>query len=297
MSVKLIFPFCLLLSAPLVAQKLEHFDLIQMSANQSADSSWHVGNPRFLSKFNPNGYNNQPAFFSADELYLTVQMPNDTTQTDIVSLNLATKQRTQVTATPKTAEYSAQPMPGGRRFSSVRVEEDGTQRLWSFPLDRSDNGRPEFPKISGVGYHCWLRDTLAALFIVGENSQPHTLYACGTKGQKLVRIAANVGRGLQALPNGKLAYVIKATEQTWFLKTWDPRKQSSEQVIKMPLGVEDFALLPDGAYIAGSKSKLYIYKPGRTPDWLEISDLSRYGVRNITRLAVYKDGKLVLTVQ
>jgi hypothetical protein len=187
-------------------------------------------------------------------------------------------------------------MPGGKRFSAVRVEEDGNQRLWSFPLDRSDQGRAELPGIYNVGYHCWLRDTLLALFIVGEDGQPHTLQAVGLKGQKMQRIASNIGRCLMKRPDGKLLFVQKATAQTWFLKTWDPKTNTQEIVLKMPSDTEDFALLPDGTYLAGNGSKLFQYKSPRDTDWKEISDLSKYGVRKITRLAISKDQKLAVVV-
>ncbi|HRI58727.1 MAG TPA: hypothetical protein PK228_03365 [Saprospiraceae bacterium] len=281
---------------PAAAQRLDHTDLLLFSMQKTADSMWQATAPRFLTAFNPHGYNNQPAFFSNNELYLTVQMAGDTTQTDIYALDVWVKTQTRITATPATAEYSPTLMPGGRRFSAVRVEEDGNQRLWSFPLDRSDNGRPEFPGILNVGYHCWLRDTLAALFIVGDDGAMHTLGTAGTRGQNFQRIASNVGRCLQTLPDGRLAFVTKTTDKTWFLKTWNPQKPIPEIVVIMLPGSEDFALLPDGTYISGSKSKLYQFKPGRNTDWKEIADLSKYGVKNITRLAASKDGKLAVVV-
>ena len=188
-------------------------------------------------------------------------------------------------------------MPGGKRFSAVRVEEDGNQRLWSFPLDRSDNGRLELPRIYNVGYHCWLRDTLVALFIVGENDQPHTLQVTGLKSQKLQRIASNIGRCLLKRPDGKLLFVQKATEQTWFLKTWDPKTNAQEILLKMPAGSEDFALLADGTLLCGSNAKLLQFKTSRDADWKEVADLSKYGVKKITRLAASKDGKLAVVVQ
>lgn len=278
------------------AQKLEHFDLILFSLSKQSDSSWRPSAPRFISGFNPRGYNNQPQFFSPYDLYLTVQTPGDTTQTEIYNLNPALRTTTRVTATT-TAEYSPTLMPGGKYFSAVRVEEDGSQRLWAFPLDRSDNGRPVFPNITGVGYHCWLQDTLAALFIVGENNNSHYLALAGTGRQQLQRIAFNVGRCLQKMPDGRLAFVQKATEQTWFIKTYDLKKKTSDILIKTLPGSEDFVLLPDGTLLSGQGAKLHQFNPRRQTDWKEVADLSRFGVKNITRMAVSSDGKLAVVVQ
>lgn len=281
---------------PVAAQQLPHTDLILFTMTAGADSLWRPTAPRFLTVFNRRGYNNQPNFFSNNDLYLTVQVPTDTTQTDIYSLNLASQTISRVTETLHTAEYSPTLMFGGQRFSAVEVGEDGTQRLVSYPLDRSAGGRLEFSRVTGVGYHCWLRDTLAALFIVGQNDAPHVLYIAGTKGQKMQRITANPGRCLLPVAGGKLAYVHKATEQTWYLKTLDPQKLTSEILVKMPTGSEDFALLPNGTYLTGNGVKLWQYRPGRTASWQEVADLSKYGVKSISRLAVSRDGKLAVVV-
>lgn len=287
--------FCLL-PGTLCAQNAGKTDLLLCSLRKGGDSLWRPDLPKFMSAFNRGGYNNQPSFFSNNELWLTVQFASDTTQTDIVLLDLVQKTQTRVTATPQTAEYSPTLMPGGKRFSVVRVEEDGNQRLWSFPIDRSDNGRVELPKVYNVGYHCWLRDTLLALFIVGDEGQPHTLQSVGLKGQKTQKIATNIGRCLVKRSDGKLLFVQKPTEQTWFLKTWDPQTNTQEIVVKMPSGTEDFALLPDGTLLAANGVKLFQYKAPRDTDWKEVADFSKYGIRKITRLAVSKDGKLALVV-
>lgn len=294
MKIKLL-PFLLFFAFSSPAQRLEHFDVLLFSLTKAADGSWQPGAPRFLTAYNPRGYNNQPAFFPGGEIYLTVQAPTDTTQTEIYALDPIVGVRTRVTATPE-SEFSPTPMPGSRQFSAVRVESDGRQRLWAFPLDRSDFGRPIFPAIGNVGYHCWLRDTLAALFLVGAEGQPDLLVLAGTRGQKPLRIATKIGRCLQKMPDGRLAFVQKATEQTWFVKTYDLRTQTSEILVKTPPNSEDFVVLPDGTLLAGSGPKLYEYKPGLSADWKEIANLSKYGVKNITRLAC-QDNKLAMVVE
>jgi hypothetical protein len=287
----------LLLPICAAAQSPGKSSIVLFSLSKTADSTWRADAPRFLTAFNLKGYNNQPSFFDNNQLWLTAQLYPDTSQTDILALDLLLKTQTRVTATAATAEYSPTLMPGGKRFSAVRVEEDGNQRLWSFPMDRSDDGRPEFPRIYNVGYHCWVRDTLAALFIVGENGQPHSLFSVGIKGQKPLRIAGNIGRCLVKRPDGKLLFVQKPTEQTWFLKTWDPATNAQDIVLKMPAGTEDFALLPDGTVFCGQGAKLLQFNPRRDSDWREIADLGRYGINKVSRLAASKDGKLAVVVQ
>lgn len=280
----------------LQGQGLEQHSIFSLQLRPGGAGTWVVEQPKFLSAFNRGGYNNQPRFFSPNVVYLTAQLYGDTTQTEIVALDLEQKVFTQVTATAATAEYSPTPVPGGDRFSTVRVEEDGTQHLWSFPIDRSDNGRREIGHIAGVGYHCWLRDTLLALFIVGENDQPHSLQVTGLKSQRPRQIGLNIGRCLAKTATGVLAYVHKVSPENWYLKTWDPEQNTYGVIEKMPAGVEDFCIFPENVWLCGSGPKLMMHRPG-TPGWQEIADLSRYGITKISRMDVNAAGLLVLVTK
>ena len=284
------------LSAGLQAQKLAHHDILMVDMSENG-GNWKSGQVTFLTSFNPEGYNNQPQFFSDNELWLTVQKPDDTTQTDIYTLNFSEKTVAAATRTRKTAEYSPTLMPGGNRFSAVRVEEDGNQRLWSFPLDAEDNGRPEFETIYDVGYHCWINDTLAALCIVGHEKEPHQLVTAGTTEQNLRRIASRPGRCLVTKKDGQLAFVQKITDQIWYLKEWSPVTDKQEIIVRMPSGSEDFAILPDGSFLTSQGAILYTYLPGRDTEWKEAGNLGRYGIRKITRLAISPGSKTVVVAE
>ena len=108
------------------------FDLVK------ASEGFSLGNPQFLTAWNRDGYNNQPAWVGDEKLLLTVGQRSDTTQTEIWELDLAARTLLQVTESVE-SEFSPTPMTDGRHFSSVLIEKDGaeTQRLWEFPLDRS----------------------------------------------------------------------------------------------------------------------------------------------------------------
>ena len=287
----------LFISTIISAQRLDHHDILLMEIRQNPDGSWQTFPPSFITAFNRSGYNNQPKFFNDYSLWLTVQNSTDTTQTDIYQLDLIKKALVRITNTPSTSEYSPTPMPGGQRFSAVRVDEDNQQRLWTFPLDGSDNGRSEFPDILNVGYHCWLGDKTIAFFIVGDDANPHTLQILDVNNKNLRKIASNIGRCLLQTTDGKLAFVQKPTNQTWFLKTWNPLNNTQDILVKMPTETEDFAQLSDGTFICGSGPKLYSYKSGKDQDWRQVSDLSRFGVKTITRLASSKLGKLAVVVE
>ena len=84
------------------------------------------------------GYDNQP-WFTPDSRSMLFTSARGETQTDIYRFDVASRATTRVTQTPE-SEYSATGMPGGQRFSVIRVEADMTQRLWSFANDGAIRG-------------------------------------------------------------------------------------------------------------------------------------------------------------
>jgi hypothetical protein len=244
--------------------------------------------PRLLSGFNLYGYNNQPQWVNNNELYITVQTPYDTNQTEIYALSLLNNTLTQVTATHE-SEYSPTPMPDRRNISCIRVDATtaGTQRLWSYPVDRSNAGRDILPLHQDIGYHCWLSDKKLALFVLaGSNNY---LKLVNAEDQSSIQLSGGIGRSLARMNDGKLAFVQKATAKTWYIKSLDPVSYNTEVIIETLPGSEDFALLPDGTFLMGQGGKLFSYKAGNLPKWVEIADLSQYGLFNIRRLAVSRE--------
>lgn len=275
-----------------VAQDIPVSNVYAFTMKKTDEITYNFSNPKYLTAFNPNGYNNQPSFIEPNTLYLTVQFP-DTPQTDIYALDLENMVKTKITATTE-SEYSPTLMPTGGQFSSVRVEADGqgTQRLWKFPLDRYDMGEPVFKNITGVGYHHWLNQYKAALFIVG---QPNKLVLANTLTGSTIELMSNIGRGMQRLSGDNLAFIHKTNDQTWMLKEIDTYTYRTKDLIKTLPNSEDFILLDDGTYIMGNGSKLFAFsKYSSNPDWIEIADFKYYGIRNITRLAISSNGTIAI---
>jgi hypothetical protein len=289
----------LLIAATLSAQKLPTSNVYLFDIKIDADSVYQFTNPTYLTAFNSKGYNNQPFFMNDDELYITVQMANDTTQTDIYSLNFKTGIKTQVTDTP-VSEYSPTFKSGNAdeddiaEFTCIRVENDGksTQRLWRFPLDRSNNGDVVFKDIRGVGYHAWATPTEAVLFIVGS---PHRLMLANTYSGKTQNIGDNIGRCLQRKINGIVYYVRKLSPDSWFIRALTPLTNKTITITETLPEVEDFALMPDGSILMAKGSKLFRHNGVKDTQWVEIADFSNYGLNNISRLAI-RDGRYLALV-
>src|SRR5262249_33319458 len=116
------------LSLPLHAQGSTDIYLAPLSIQNGRPV---IGAPVNLT--NRPGYDNQPSF-KPDSRSILYTSTREDGPSDIYRVDIASKAITRVTATPE-SEYSATVMPGGKRFSVIRVEHDSTQRLWSFALD------------------------------------------------------------------------------------------------------------------------------------------------------------------
>lgn len=248
-------------------------------------------NPQFLTGFNKQGYNNQPAFISNTELLLTVGMARDN-QTDIYLLDLERKSKLRMTRTAE-SEYSAQLTPENLFFSVVRVETDEgrSQRLWQYPLDRKDNGKPVFKYLRGIGYYHWLDRFKVALFNVASTNY---LSLGDTRDESTQHLTPGIGRCFQTSPTGRLVFVHKITDNNWVIKAMDKNTLQVEEITKTISGSEDFVILKDGSILMGKGSRLYRYKPLKGSRWEEVADLKNLGIYNITRMAISGDGRLAL---
>ena len=256
---------------------------------------YQFSNPRYLTFFNKDGYNNQPAFINSNELFISVETPENPGQTDIYDLNLADNTKLQVTETPQ-SEFSPMVTPDYFFFSVIREEtgEDSTRWVWQYPIDRTTGGRPLFNNIKNVSYYAWIDENKIAINVDGSSPQ---LVVLDATADKVIKLSKNIGRCFQRLPNGNLAYVQKATADTWFIKELDVNTYTSKIIFNTLPGVEDFAVLNNGTFLMGKGSRLYKYTPETDSDWVQIVNLSAFGITGITRIAVSDDWKVAVVTE
>jgi len=291
MRLLLCLVFCLAaalsLHAQLPATQVYVFDIT------TGDSTVAFNKPKYLTAFNQRGYNNQPYWIDREELVLSVQQP-EMQQPDVFSFDLRNNSKTRMTRTVA-GEYSPKGMGDGRKFSAIRQEytgQDTVLRLWEFPTNLQDNGKPVFKYINGIGYYEWLNSAQLALFLVGN---PNTLALASVDTDRPRTLANNVGRCFKRLPNGNLAYVDKSAP-TWTIVEQNLYRlnEAPRTVVSCINGAEDFAILRDGSYLMGGGSKIYRYDPIRNPEWKEVVDLRFYGIRNISRIESNGFGKVAI---
>src|SRR5438094_29671 len=239
------------------------------------------------------GYNNQPSFLPDGRSILYTSIRDK--QADIYRYDLRSRATSQITNTAE-SEYSPTLMPDGNNISVVRVEADGTQRLWKFPLN---GGQPSLilEHIKPVGYHLWIDDHTLALFILGARGKPNTLQIVDVPTEKAEVVAENPGRILRLIPHqNKLSFVHKISEREWTIKEFDLRTRTSASLTATLPGVEDYAWLPSGVLLMAKDSKVFSLVPLRGKTWEEIGDFSKAGLKGITRLAISPKGNRIAIV-
>ncbi|HVZ77658.1 MAG TPA: hypothetical protein VG818_06730 [Gemmatimonadaceae bacterium] len=238
---------------------------------------------------NRPGYDNQPAFTPDSKAILFTSIHEDG-QADTYRLDIASGAITRLTRTPE-SEYSPTPLPNGQGFSVVRVEADSTQRLWAF----NSAGRSPvllFADIKPVGYHLWLDDHAAALYVLGA---PNTLLVADARTGESHPVSHDVGRALQLVPGSTRVSYLHRDGRTWYLETVDPAARSDSgdagtRIAPMPPAAEYIVWVSPTIVLTAAGTTIYKLDAS-TPQagWTPVADFREEGVRNLSRLAISPD--------
>lgn len=252
-------------------------------------------------------YDNQPYFESDGSGVLYTSYRDG--QTDIFRYRLDSQETERLTDTEE-SEYSPTPVAGPPGFSTVRVEGDGTQRLWRFPAGSGEGREPElvFPEIAPVGYHAWIDAGTVAMFVLGE---PHELVIGDLLSQESGTVASDIGRALHRVPRAPrgsgrraVSFVDKSEPERWLVSVVDLATGETEVIAETPSKSEDFVFWSDHEILIGQGSKLFLFDLESSGDlrgdgpggWREVADLSEFGVRGITRLSPSPSGDVLAVV-
>lgn len=251
----------------------------------SKNGAFNFSNPVNIT--HKEGYDNQPAF-SPDGKYILYSAIHEGTQADIYRYDIQSKITSQLTNTLE-SEFSPTFMPGGKRISSVLVEQDSAQRLWSFSLDGKD---PQviMSNVDSIGYHAWINADSLVMFIL---TKPFSLQATNIKRQAPKVIATNIGRAIQKR-KGSVLFTQEIDSVKWIHSV--DNKNNISKVISCIKGSEDFVLINDNTLLMASGSKLFKFEENRDKQWVEIADLNNSGITRITRIAISPDQKRIAVV-
>ena len=232
------------------------------------------------------GYDNQPSFTPDARAVLYTAIGADG-QSDIWRYDIKSRRAVRVTATPE-SEYSATVMPGGRRFSVIRVERDSTQRLWSFALDGSDP-RLVLTALQPVGYHVWLGPDRLATYVLGT---PSTLHVIDRDGSNDVVRARDIGRALQRIPGQRWYSFARRDDAKELWIVAQPFEGGPiAPLVPAPTDNEYHTWTPAGVLLSATEGAIVRWNShtGDDAEWITVATIP--GVKNISRLAVSPDGR------
>jgi hypothetical protein len=271
---------------PVVAQAAT--DLFLVSFHETAGRIVVDGVTRLTDR---DGYDNQPHFLTDGEavLYTSIDAAG---QADIHRIDLTTLRATRVTNSAPESEYSATPMPGGARFSAIRVEADSAQRLWSFRLDGTD-ARPVIEGLRPIGYHAWVDSTLVVVFVLGD---PATLRLVDPARGEASTLARDIGRAIQRIPGRRaVSFVQREGDAPGRIMSYDVGTGAVAPLINELEGNEYHAWTPSGVLVSARGATLVQWTPG-DESWRDVADLASYGIGAISRLAVSPRGGRMVVV-
>ena len=254
---------------------------------------------------NSPGYDNQPSFTPDGRAVLFTSVrggakPDPANSaasgSDIYRYDIASRKLVQITSTPE-SEYSPTTTPDGKHISVIRVEADGTQRLWRFAADGS---RPEvvLRDVKPVGYHAWASAGTLALFVLGP---PATLQLVDSSTGGAEIIAKDIGRSVGNIPGGGISYVQRESREgkpSLLVMRLDPKTRQTTTLVRVMPGPRepDLAWTPDGLLLMAHDGKLYGWREGEAKFTPVIDDLVSLGLRGVTRLALSPHGDRIAIV-
>jgi hypothetical protein len=262
-------------------------DLWQASLEWDGEGEIRIGEPVNLTN-RAQAYDNQPHFTpSGDGILYTAGDAQG--RTDIHRLDPITGQARPVTRTPGESEYSPTPLPDGG-FAVIRVEEDGTQRLWRF---QEDGSAPSLllPDVEPVGYQAWLDADRVALFVLGD---PPALHVVRLSTGEAEQVFDGIGPSLQPVPERAAVSFVEITDGESWIREYDGETGATRRVIRTVDGGSHHAWTPDGVLLMASGRNLMALRPGRT-EWEDLGPVGPAGIE-WSRIAVHPEGRMVVLV-
>ena len=225
------------------------------------------------------GYDNQPYFL--DDTFLLFSS-NRGGQNDIAKYYIPYGSKVWVNFTPG-SEYSPIKIPNQNAVSAIRLEQDGTQKLYKYSLSTTDSEILIDDIV--IGYQLWYDEKTLVSAVLEDNGL--SLYVTDLITKKHRRLDTNIGRSLQKIPNSnEVSYISKKNSNKWEIKSINIASGRQNTITTTLKDSEDFIWLNRNTLLMGKGPKLYTISTRNNSDWKEINDLKRFGIDNISRLAI-----------
>lgn len=235
-----------------------------------------------------DGYDNQPSFMNQDILFYSGTRNG---QTDIVKYDIKTGRMKWISAT-EGSEYSPLKIPKRNRVSAIRLEKDGTQKLYSYNLKKNVS-KPLVDDIT-IGYHTWFNEKTIVSSVLEDGGI--SLYITDFNEQKNYKIDTNIGRSLHKIPKSEFVSYISVKNDKWEIRSLNPNTKETELITYTLPNSKDLCWTINGTILMGRGDVLYKLNPKTDTGWKKVASLKKYGVKNITRLATSPNGNRIAIV-
>ena len=93
-----------------------------------------------------------------------------------------------------------------------------------------------------------------------------------------------------------MSYVDISEENSWIIKNLNTTTKESTEIVKAIKKSQYYTWTPSGILLTGDGKRLYKFDPASDSDWVELANLTDYGIADFTRLVVSPDGNLLAVV-
>jgi len=238
------------------------------------------------------GYNNQPIFISNNKVLFTSER---NFQNDIVLYNSSDNSLKYLTNT-LTSEYS--PIRYKKnKITAVSLDKKGEQYLRVYDIKNNTYNIPFKNKI--VGYYNYSKKIKNLIVSSVLENNELVLYASNLKTKQHSYVDNNTGRSIHNIPKNKfgekkISYISKK-DSIWNINYVDLSCYKTKTITTTLNNNEDICWFKDGSILTSFKNNLYIFNTKFSNDWILLCSLEKYGITNISRIAVNPNNdKLVL---
>ena len=238
------------------------------------------------------GYNNQPIFISNNKILFTSER---NFQNDIVEYNSLNKSLKYLTNT-LTSEYSPIRFKKNK-ITAVSLDKKGEQYLRIYDIKNNIYNIPFKDKI--VGYYNYSKKIKNLIISSVLENNELVLYTTNLKTKQHFYVDNNTGRSIHNIPKNKfgeekISYISKK-DSKWNINYVDLSNYKTKTITTTLNNNEDICWFKDGSILTSHKNNLYIFNTKYSNDWILLCSLEKYGITNISRMAVNPDNdKLVL---
>jgi hypothetical protein len=254
-----------------------------------SENGFNVEN--FKNVSNNPGYDSQPFFIDNEHIVYARTYHN---QTDITKYHLKNDSQINLSETEIGGEYSPQKIPNSNYYVAVRLDTTGLQRLYKYDSNTKQSSLL-FENLQVAYYSFYDENRLLSSVLSGANLD---LVYSNISKKSNDTLLVKVGRSIHKVPNtmNTMSYTSVNDEGNMDIFQLDISTLESFFVSQLPVGIQDHIWLDESTLLIGSLDKLFLLDLFKNGDWKLVADLSKYNIKDITRLALSPDGSKLAMV-